>query len=102
MNTYIQWSKREACFACATRRSLAVNHNTNVTSGEKVRCSKRVARLSELGSFQSNLGHSRGYERLQKTYDSLKVFIENVILKCTNVNVACIIELFGYCKGGTP
>ena len=31
MNTDRQWCKQEACFACATRVSLAVNHNTSVT-----------------------------------------------------------------------
>ena len=49
-----QWSKEEACFARATRVWLAVNNNTSITSGEKVRCSKRNARTSELGSCQSN------------------------------------------------
>ena len=49
MNTDSQWSKLEACFARAT-----VNHNTSVTSGELIRCSKRVARASKLGSCQSN------------------------------------------------
>ena len=44
--------QREACFAHATRVRLAVNHNT---SGK---CSKRVARASELGSCQSNLCNS--------------------------------------------
>ena len=45
--------KEEACFARATQVWLAVNHNTGVTSGERIRCSKRIARASELGSCQS-------------------------------------------------
>ena len=54
VNTESQWSK-EACFAHATQVWLAVNHNTSVTSGECIRCSKRIARYSELGSCQSNV-----------------------------------------------
>ena len=34
MNTYSQWSKKEACFARATWVWLVVNHKTSVTSGE--------------------------------------------------------------------
>ena len=34
-------------------RATQVNHNTGITSGERVRCSKRIARASELGSCQS-------------------------------------------------
>ena len=30
-----QWSKQEACFACATQVWLAVIHNTSVTSDKK-------------------------------------------------------------------
>ena len=48
MNTYSQWSKQEACFACATQVWLAVNHNTNVTSGEKIRCSSVLHRQVSL------------------------------------------------------
>ena len=44
--------KQEACFACATHVWLTVNHNTSVTSGERIRCSKHIARASELGSCQ--------------------------------------------------
>ena len=33
-NTDSQWSKQEACFACATQVRLAANHNTTVTSEE--------------------------------------------------------------------
>ena len=36
-----QWSKHKACFACATQLWLAVNHNTSITSGDLVQCSKR-------------------------------------------------------------
>ena len=42
MNTESQWSKQEACFARATQVWLAVNYNTSVTSGELIRCSKRM------------------------------------------------------------
>ena len=48
-----QWSNIEARFARATRVWLAVNHNTSVTSGEWIRCSKHIARASDLGSCQS-------------------------------------------------
>ena len=34
VNMDSQWSKQEACFACATLVWLAVNHNTSFTSGE--------------------------------------------------------------------
>ena len=47
--------KQEACFARATQVWLAVNRNTSITSSERVRCSKRIARVSELGRCQSNL-----------------------------------------------
>ena len=42
MNTDSQWSKQEACFARATQVWLAVNHKTSVTSGELIRCPKRM------------------------------------------------------------
>ena len=84
MNSDSQWSKREACFARATRVWLAVNHNTSVTSDE---CLKRIAREGELGSCQSNLCCSRGYERLQKSKDSLKLCFENVNLCYHVLNV---------------
>ena len=80
LNTDSQWSKHEACFAPATRVWLAVNHNTSVTSGEWARCSKRVARASELGSCKSNLCNLWGYERLQKSKDLLKDCFENVYI----------------------
>ena len=47
----------EACFACVTQAWLAVNHTTSVTSGECLRCSKRIARASQLGSCQSYVIH---------------------------------------------
>ena len=50
-----QWSRHDACFAYATQLRLAVKHNTSITSGACVRCSKRIARASELGSCQSNV-----------------------------------------------
>ena len=72
MNTDSQWSKHEACFARATQVWLAVSHNTSVTSGEWIWCSKCIGWASELGSYQSNLCHAWGYE------DSLKSCFENV------------------------
>ena len=78
LNTDSQWSKQEPCFACATRVWLAVNHNTSITSGEWVRCSKRITRASKLGSCQSDVCNSWGYEWLQKSKDSLKDCFENV------------------------
>ena len=54
MSTNSQWSKQEACFARATQALLAIDHNTSVTSGECIRCSKCIARAGELGSCQSN------------------------------------------------
>ena len=39
---------------------------------------KAFEQASELGSCQSNLCCSRGYERLQKSKDSLKVCFKNV------------------------
>ena len=46
-----QWRKQEACFASATQVWFGVNHNTSVTSGEWIRCSKRIARASDLVSY---------------------------------------------------
>ena len=37
---------------------LAVNQITSITSGERVICSKRIARASELGNCQSNVCNS--------------------------------------------
>ena len=85
-NTDSQWNKQEARFACATQVELVVNHKTNITSGEWVWCSKHIARASELGSYQSNLCNSWGYERLQKYKDSLKDCFENVHIK-QNTNI---------------
>ena len=56
LNTDSQWSKHEACFACATHVWLTVNHNTSNTSGLDV--PKCIAQASELGSCQSNLCNS--------------------------------------------
>ena len=53
VNTDSQWSKQEACFARATEVWLVVNHNTSVSSGERIRSLKRYTRTSELGSCQS-------------------------------------------------
>ena len=40
-----------------------------------------IARASELGSCQENLCLSWGYERLEKSKDSLKDYFENVIIE---------------------
>ena len=81
MSTDSKWSKQEACFAHVTQSWLAVNHNTSITSGEKFQCSKCIALARGLGSCQSNLCNSRGYEQLQKFKDSLKDCFENVNIK---------------------
>ena len=47
MNTDSQWGKHEACFARPNQEWLAVSHNTSVTSGEWIQCSKPIARESE-------------------------------------------------------
>ena len=70
VNTDSQWRKQDSCFARATRVCLAVKHITSVTSGEGIRCSKRIAWASELGRCQSNSCLSLDYERLQKSKDS--------------------------------
>ena len=57
---------------------LAVNHSTSINSGKWVRYSKRIAWASELGSCQSNLLNSVGYEPLQKSKDLLKDCFKNV------------------------
>ena len=67
---------------------LAVNHNTSATS---IRYSKRSARASKLGSCQSNLGLSSGYERLQKSKNSLKACFESVNILVFRHTVHCIM-----------
>ena len=90
LNKDSQWSKQEACFACTTQVWLAVNHNTSVTSGEWNQCSKHIAWAIELGSCQSNLCLSWGYEQLQKSKDSLKACFENVnIHSCQVKSLFC-------------
>ena len=73
-----QWSKQESCFACATWVWLAFNHNTSITSSEWVRCSKRIAQASELGSCQSNFVKFMRLWTVAKPKDSLKDCFENV------------------------
>ena len=53
VNTDSQWSEQEACFARATQKWLAVNHNS-VTSGEFIRFSKRIVQTSKFVNCQSN------------------------------------------------
>ena len=65
VNTDSQWSKQKACFAHATQVWLAVNHNTSVLFGERIRSSNWIARASEFGSYHQILCCSWGYERLQ-------------------------------------
>ena len=64
---------------------LAVYHNTTITSGEWVWCSKRIARSIwpelSLAAVNQILGNPRGYERLQKSKDSLKDWLENVNIR---------------------
>ena len=43
--------------------------------------SMRIAQASELGSCQSNVCHSLGYEWLKKSKDSLKACFENVNMR---------------------
>ena len=50
----------------------------SITSGNWVRCSKRITRFCELGSCQSNVYTSWGYEWLQKSKDLVKACFENV------------------------
>ena len=54
LNTDSQWSKHKACFACATQVWLAVNHNTSITSGDLVQCSKRITRQVSLAAVNQN------------------------------------------------
>ena len=46
VNTDSQWSKQEACFAHEIQVWLPVTHNTSVTSGQCIQCSKGIARAS--------------------------------------------------------
>ena len=57
---------------------LTVNHNISNTSGEWVRCWKHIARAIELGSCQSDLCNSWGYESLRKSKDLLKGAGQNI------------------------
>ena len=112
MNTEIQWSEQEACFARETRVWLAVNHNTSVHSGKWIRCSKCMPRASELTSCQSNLSHAWGYERLQKSKDCFENvnillwpsiwYTRTTILRYSSqlqIPKRCTLEtFFGYCN----
>ena len=71
---------------------LTVNHNTGITSRESVRCSRCIARASELGSYQSKLCNSRGYEWLQKYKDSLKDCFENLNIAMRKILCKYAIE----------
>ena len=90
LNRFLIFAAFYTLFCTCDSGSLSINHNTSVTSGEWVRFSTRIARESELGSWQSNVCHTRGYERWQKSKDSLKACFENV-----NIYL-CTIWLFGY------
>ena len=70
---------------------LAVSHNISITFGEWVRCSKLIARTSELCSCQWNLCNLWGYGRLEISKDSLKDCFENV-----NISIWIIRSLL-YC-----
>ena len=54
---------------------LDANQNPSVTSGERIRCSKRIAGANELGSCQSNVCLN---EAMHCCKDSFKVCFENV------------------------
>ena len=55
------WTRTaNACFARSTQAWFSANHNTSVTSGKWIQCSKHIAQASELDSCQSNLCHSWG------------------------------------------
>ena len=45
MNTDIQWSKQEDCFERATQVWLAVNHDTSVSYGKLMYCSKHILQM---------------------------------------------------------
>ena len=79
-------------FCMRTQVWLAVNHNISVTSGEWIWCSKRIERASGLGSSQSKLCHSWGYERLQKSKKSLKACFENTNIVWLNCHICIILE----------
>ena len=68
------WSIQEACFACVTQVSLAVNHNTSVTSGEWIRCLKRIAQAYVNMADVHQI--SWGYEQLKESKDSLKASVK--------------------------
>ena len=70
--------------------SLSIITRTCITSGECVGCSERIARASELGSCQSNLCNSRGYE----SKDLLKDCFENVNIYIYYVLLNCIVMVF--------
>ena len=78
MNTDSQWNKKETCFVSATLVWLKVIHNTSFTSGELAQCLKRITWASELGSCQSYLCTSLGFEQFQKSKGSFKDCFENV------------------------
>ena len=81
MNTDSQWSEHGACFARATQVRLAVYHNTSNTSGERVRCLKRIARavsLPDVNQISFIYETMNGCENL---INSLKDCFENVNIK---------------------
>ena len=51
-------------------------------------------RESELGSCQSNLCHSRDYERLQKSKDSLKACFKNVNIEVYIEDLARVLMFY--------
>ena len=57
---------------------LAVNHNIGITSGERVRCSKRIARKSETGSCHQICLIHVAMNGCKISKDSLKACFENV------------------------
>ena len=68
-----QWSKQEACFARATQVWLAINHNNSGKSMLEAYCTGKWD-----WQLLIKLCNSWGYNRLQKSNDSLKACFEKM------------------------
>ena len=75
MNTDSQWSKQEACFACATQVWLAVNHNTSVTLANELDFQSVLVSLAAVNQIYVIHEAMSG---CKKSKDSLKACFENV------------------------
>ena len=81
-----------ACYAQATRIWLAVNHNTSITIANECGVLSALHGQVSLAAVNQILCNSRGYERLQKSKDSLKDCFENVnMYVCHEVEIKFII-----------